>query len=240
MLQPMASEMNLRPLKIVVIEDYDALREAMCDILSGDGHDVVGVSMAEEVDDEPTGFVSDLYIIDLNLPGEDGISLAQRVRRSQPEVGIVIVSARSSVDDRIGGYKSGANIYLTKPLSLEELRAVVDGFGQRLLSSEASKASSVTLSPMRMLVTGPAGISRLNQPEVLLLAALSRAPQRDLEHWQVAAHLGSGEEISKENLEVKLGRLRKKLIACGADAPVIQSLRGIGYRLTVPIEVLRD
>jgi DNA-binding response OmpR family regulator len=83
--------MNLRPLKIVVIEDYDALREAMCDILSGDGHDVVGVSMAEEVDDEPTGFVSDLYIIDLNLPGEDGISLAQRVRRSQPEVGIVIV-----------------------------------------------------------------------------------------------------------------------------------------------------
>ena len=69
--------MNLRPLKIVVIEDYDALREAMCDVLSGDGHDVVGVSMAEEVDDEPTGFVSDLYIIDLNLPGEDGISLAQ-------------------------------------------------------------------------------------------------------------------------------------------------------------------
>lgn len=149
--------MNLRPLKIVVIEDYDALREAMCDVLSSDGHDVVGVSMAEEVDDEPTGFVSDLYIIDLNLPGEDGISLAQRIRRSQPDVGIVIISARSSVDDRIGGYKSGANIYLTKPLSLEELRAVVDGIVQRLLSAEASRATCVTLSPMKMLVTGPSG-----------------------------------------------------------------------------------
>ena len=236
----MASEMSLRPLKIVVIEDYDALRQAMCDALSKDGHDVVGVSMAEEVDDELTGFVSDLYIIDLNLPGEDGISLAQRIRRSQPEVGIVIVSARSSVADRIGGYKSGANIYLTKPLSLEELRAVVDGFVQRFLTAETTRASSITLSPLKMLVTGPSGSARLTQPEILLLAALSRAPQRDLEHWQVAAHLGNGEEITKENLEVKLGRLRKKLVACGAETPVIQSLRGIGYRLTTPIEILSD
>jgi DNA-binding response OmpR family regulator len=224
----------------MVIEDYDALREAMCDVLSQDGHEVVGVSMAEEVDDEPTGFVSDLYIIDINLPGEDGLSLAERIRRSQPDVGIVIISARSSVDDRIGGYKSGANIYLTKPLSLEELRAVVDGIVQRLLSAEASRATCVTLSPMKMLVTGPSGKARLTQPEVSLLAALTRAPQRDLEHWQVAAHLGNGEEISKDNLEVKLGRLRKKLVACGAEAPVIQSLRGIGYRLTTPVEVLRD
>jgi len=232
--------MSRRPLRIVVIEDYDALREAICDALSQDGHEVVGVSMAEEVDDEPTGFVSDLYIIDINLPGEDGFSLAQRIRRSQPDVGIVIVSARSSVDDRVGGYRSGANIYLTKPLSLEELRAVVDGIVQRLVMTAASRVSAVTLSPLKMLVIGPSGTVRLTQPEVLLLAALSRAPQRDLEHWQVAAHLGSGEEISKENLEVKLGRLRKKLIACGVEAPAIQSLRGIGYRLTIPIEILSD
>lgn len=201
---------------------------------------VVGMSMAEEIDDETTGFVSDLYIIDINLPGEDGISLAQRIRRSQPNVGIVIISARMSVEDRIGGYRSGANIYLTKPLSLEELRAVVEGIVQRLQAAEASRASMVMLSPMKMLLTGSAGTTRLTQPEILLLTALSRAPQRELEHWQVATHLGTGEEISKENLEVKLGRLRKKLVSCGAEAPAIQSLRGIGYRLTVPIEILGD
>lgn len=232
--------MTRRPLRIVVIEDYDALREAICDALTQDGHEVVGVSMAEEIDDEPTGFVSDLYIIDINLPGEDGISLAQRIRRSQSEVGIVIVSARSSVDDRIDGYKSGANIYLTKPLALEELRAVVDGFVHRLLSVEASRTSPVKLSPMQMLIIGPAGTVRLTQPEVLLLAALTRAPQRDLEHWQVATHLGNGEDITKENIEVKLGRLRKKLLACGAQTPAIQSIRGVGYRLTFPIEVLSE
>lgn len=232
--------MNSRLLKIVVIEDYDALRDAICDVLSQDGHDVIGVSMAEEVDDEPVGFVSDLYIIDINLPGEDGISLAQRIRRSQPDVGIVIVSARSSVYDRIGGYKSGANIYLTKPLSLEELRAVVDSFVQRMLSAEASRACAVVLNPMKMLVTGPSGKMLLTQSEISLLAALSRAPQCSLERWQVAVHLGNGEEITKENLEVKLGRLRKKLVFCGAEAPVIQSIRGVGYRLTTPLELLRD
>lgn len=232
--------MTRRPLRIVVIEDYDALREAICDALTQDGHEVVGVSMAEEVDDEQAGFVSDLYIIDINLPGEDGISLAQRIRRSQPDVSIVIVSARGSVADRVGGYKSGANIYLTKPLSFEELRAVVDSIVQRLVLAEVSRGSSVTLSTMKMLVTGPTGSARLSQSEISLIAALSRAPQRTLEHWQVATHLGNGEDITKENLEVKLGRLRKKLVTCGADAPVIQALRGVGYRLIYPIEILSD
>ena len=106
-----------RVLKIVVIEDYDDYREAICSALASDGHQVVGLAMAEDVDDEPYGYVSDLYIVDLNLPGEDGISLARRIRQSQPNVGIVIVSARNSLEDRIGGYQSGANIYLTKPFS---------------------------------------------------------------------------------------------------------------------------
>ena len=236
----MDPEMTRRSLRIIVIEDYDALREAICDALSQDGHQVVGLSMAEEVDDETTGFVSDLYIIDINLPGEDGISLAQRIRKSQPDVGIVIVSARSSVEDRIGGYESGANVYLTKPLSLEELRAVVNSIVQRLSFVEKSRSSSITLNALKMVVTGPSGNVRLTQAEISLIAALSRAPQRTLEHWQVAAHLGSGDEISKDNLEVKLGRLRKKLISCGAEAPAIQSLRGVGYRLIHPIEILHD
>ena len=226
-----------RSLKIVVIEDYDDYREAMCNALAQDGHDAVGVAMAEDVDDEPVGYVSDLYIIDLNLPGEDGISLARRIRRSQPNVGIVIVSARNAVEDRIEGYQSGANIYLTKPFSLDELRAVVAGFGERLSADVAPQAICLTLDPLRMLVTGPAGESRLTQPEVVLLAAFSRVSQQSLERWQVAAHLGHGEDISREYLDVKLGRLRRKLVSCGIEAPAIQSLRGVGYRLCCPIRV---
>lgn len=228
------------PLKIIVVEDYDDYRTAMCNALAQDGHDVVGVANAEDVDDEPLGYISDLYIIDLNLPGEDGISLARRIRKSQPDVGIVIVSARSALSDRIEGYQSGANIYLTKPFSLDELRAVVSGFGDRLEASGGAQPRTLTLSPSRMLVTGPLAEARLTQPELVLLAAFSRVSQQTLERWQVASHLGSGESISRENLEVKLGRLRKKLITCGAEVPAIQSLRGVGYKLCSPIRVLAE
>lgn len=194
--------------------------------------------MAEDVDDTPVGFVPDLYIVDLNLPGEDGISLAARIRQSEPGVGIVIVSARTDVADRIDGYSSGANIYLTKPVSLGELRAVVAGFVRRLVEVEKDKDVPLVLHPLRMQVTGPAYSARVTQAEQVLLAAFARAAQQSLEHWQIAAHLGQGDDLSKENLEVKLGRLRKKLIACGAPAPAIQSIRGFGYRLCVPVRVL--
>ena len=222
-------------LRIVVIEDYDDFREAICEVLRRDGHEVVGVPMAENVDDEPFGYVNDLYVVDLNLPGEDGISLARRIRRSQPGVGIVIVSARNSVEDRIDGYKSGANIYLTKPFSLDELRAVVSGFGERLALADTAEVKSLILDPLRMIVAGPDEEVRLTQPEVVLLAAFARVSHQSLERWQVAAHLGGGELISRENLNVKLGRLRRKLIACGAPEPAIQSLRGVGYKLCSPI-----
>lgn len=220
-----------RPLRIMVVEDNDAVRQAICDVLAREGHDVVSVVMAEDVDDEPTGFLVDLYIIDVNLPGESGISLAARLRQSHPDVGIVIVSARTSVEDRVGGYQSGANIYLTKPVSLEELRAVVAGFGERAGIQEKGGETSLTISSLRLLAIGPSGESRLTQTDVVLLSAFARAPQQTLEHWQVAQHLAHGGQISKENLEVKLGRLRKKLLRCGLKPPAIQSIRGIGYKL---------
>ena len=227
----------MRPLRILVVEDYDDLREAICKALSAQGHEVVGVAMAEDVDDEPIGFVCDLYIIDVNLPGEDGISLAGRLRRSQPHVGIVIVSARLALADRIDGYTSGANLYLTKPLSLDELGAVVAGFARRLGSgTEQAESGALTLRPVRMDLMGPTGAARMTQAEIVLLAAFSRAAQQSLEHWQVAAHFGLGDSLTKDNL----GRLRKKLLACGAEAPAIQSIRGFGYRLCVPVRVLDD
>lgn len=229
-----------RTLRIMVIEDYDDYRAAICNALSQDGHEVVGVANAEDVDDEPVGYVSDLYIVDLNLPGEDGISLARRIRKSQPDAGLVIVSARTSLEDRIGGYQSGANVYLTKPFSLQELRAVVAGFSDRMSLNGALHPRTLILNTQRMVVTGPSGEQRLTQREIVLLGAFSRSPQQTLERWQVASHLGQGEVISRENLEVKLARLRKKLLQSGAAAPAIQSVRSLGYRLCCPLSIVVD
>lgn len=218
-------------LKIMVIEDYDDLREAILEVLAQDGHQVVGVPSAEDVDDEPTGFIPDLYIIDVNLPGENGISLAQRILRHHSNARIIIASARTSVQDRIAGYQSGANIYLTKPLELEELKAVVNSLGPRIVSDIEIPDRTATLNQLSLVLTGPAGKMQLTRQEAVLLCAFTRVAQQTLEHWQVAQHLGDGASITKDNLEVKIGRLRKKLSICGIAYPTIQVMRGYGYQL---------
>lgn len=225
-------------LKIVVVEDYDTLRRAICNELTQEGHSVTGLAMAEDVDDGVLGSVPDLYIIDLNLPGEDGLSLVKRIRASQPDVGIVIASARSTVLDRVDGYGGGANIFLTKPIDSDELKAIIDSFGQRLSFNRQRDAAALVLHTLTLRLVGPAGQVNLTQMETSLLAAFSRAPQRGLEHWQVAEHLGAGQDISKETVEVKLVRLRKKIAKSGIEGNTIIALRGFGYRLCVPVTVL--
>lgn len=76
--------MHALPLNILVIEDNDGLREATLEFLSENGHHTTGVASAEEVDDTPLLGVPDLYLVDVNLPGENGFSLTQRIRKSQP------------------------------------------------------------------------------------------------------------------------------------------------------------
>ena len=227
----------IRPLNIVVVEDYDVLRDAIVDLLRADGHQVVGVPMAEDVDDVVTHGLPDLYVIDLNLPGEDGFSLAQRIRSGQPDVTIVIASARTDLKDRLTGYDVGADLYLCKPLALAELQAIATQIGRRLGAKPEISKTSAALDPLKFQVKGPAGSVQLMAAEVALLTAFARASQNSLEHWQVSQHLFGDREVTKGNLEVKLGRLRKKLIDSGIDAPAIKALRGHGYKLCFCIVV---
>ncbi|MGA1728205.1 MAG: response regulator transcription factor, partial [Burkholderiaceae bacterium] len=102
-------------LNIVLVEDHDLLRTVTESVLKEAGHNILALGCAEEVDEALSGMNPDLYILDLNLPGEDGISLARRIRRSHPRVGIIMTTVRSEVTDRLDGYESGADIYLPKP-----------------------------------------------------------------------------------------------------------------------------
>jgi len=103
-------------LNIVVVEDNNDLRELTCQVLTQEGHRVTGLACAEELEDLAGGEPADMFLLDLNLPGEDGISLSQRIRKAQPLVGIFIISARSDLDDKLIGYESGADLYITKPV----------------------------------------------------------------------------------------------------------------------------
>lgn len=229
-----------KALNIMVVEDYEVLRDAIVRTLIRAGHRVLGVAMAEDVDDEPMGCLPDMYIIDLNLPGEDGLSLVKRIRQSAPDAKIVLTTARTAITDRVAGYAAGADIYLPKPVDPEELVAIAKSLSHRAAVEVPKTQTKLQLLSRRLQLKGPQAHASLTQAEAVLLGALARAPGQQLEHWQVAQQLGPDVAVSKDGQEVRMGRLRKKLIACGAELPAIKAVRGQGYKLLCLVEIVQD
>lgn len=227
-------------LSIVLVEDNDDLRELTADALRGEGHRVVALSCAEELEDQAAGTAADVFLIDLNLPGEDGFSLSRRIRQAHPLVGIIIISARSDLNDKIDGYDSGADSYLPKPVPFRELSAALKSFARR---HQAQHHESVTPTGGFRLqlreLHGPTGQVRLTFAEQALLIAFARAPSGRLENWQLLELQGQDSiDASKTSLEVRITRLRKKLAQAGAEGHCLESIRGIGYQLNVPVQVM--
>ena len=235
----------LTRLNIIVVEDHEALREVTVAALQVDGHHVTGVASGQALNAlqaDPSTPPTDLLVLDLNLPGEDGISLARRIRQTQPGVGIVMVTARGRLAERMEGYESGADLYLTKPASLDELRTAIKALTRRLKRLDSGRgavpAATLRLNRRQLVLFGPAAQVELSAAEVELLAALARAPQQRLENWQLVELLGKTESIyRKSSLQVLIFRLRKKLAQAGASAHAIKVIRHIGYQLGVTIDV---
>ena len=227
-------------LNIVIVEDNDDLRALTCQVLAREGHRVTGLSCAEELEDSAGGESADIFLIDINLPGEDGLSLSQRIRKAQPLVGIVMVTARTDVDDKVIGYESGADFYLTKPIVFEELTAIIRSFARkRHAVIQDKQPAEQTLVLDKQLITGATGTTRLTSNEVMLLTAFARAPSGKLETWQIAEMLNVVlDETMRNSIKVRMTRLRKKLADVGAEGLVIESIRSIGYQLLVHIEVV--
>lgn len=229
---------DIPSLRIVVVEDSDALREATVAMLEADGHTVSGVFCAEDVDDTPSDPMPDLYIVDINLPEEDGLSLIKRIRVSQPLVGIILMTARHELDDRIRGYQEGADVYLQKPVERSELRACVARLAHRLHSIRQTRPDHLLLHSVSLTLQGPSGEASLNASEAKLLLALSRVAGKCLERWQAMEIIDPARKgLSPSNLEVRMSGLRRKLKACGGPEQAIKAERGQGYRLLCSVEV---
>lgn len=225
-------------LHVLVVEDNDSLREATLDFLRSHGHHVSGVVCAEDVDDTPTRDVPDLYLIDVNLPGENGFSLAERIRKSQPLAGIVLMTARGQLHDRLEGYSSGADNYLIKPVEQAELLVCISNLARRLKTNTPAPQAFFVLNTQALSLEGPSGQVLLSHGESILLAAFSRAAGQKLERWQAMQLIDTKDKgLVPANLEMRISALRKKLNACGAPEDAIRTLRGFGYALSTPIRI---
>ena len=227
-------------LNITVIEDHDALRAVTIEALRQQGHEVQGIDCAEALDDEAAGFHANIFVIDINLPGENGLSLARRIRKGNPGAGIIMASGRTQVDDRIAGYDSGADVYLSKPVAVEELLAAVTAIQRRIelakVPTSQSGGEGFVVDSRAMLLNGPKGSVVISRAELQMLSAFAR---QQLEHWQLMEALGQQpDDLRKATLEVKMVRLRKKLFEVGAEHRCIRSIRLVGYQLCVSLQII--
>jgi DNA-binding response OmpR family regulator len=224
-------------LNIIVVEDNDDLRQATVEALEAMGHVVQGVDCAEALDDELGAFRVDLLVLDLNLPGEDGLSVAQRIRSAEPGIGIIMLTARNQLGDKLRGYDSGADMYLTKPTSVQELGAAIAALSRRIRPHVPAN-QSLALNMVTLQLRGSLGTVHVSNQEATVLAAFSKAKDHRLEHWQLIELSGkTADDASKNAMEVQIVRLRKRLEHAGAAAPTIKAIRGTGYQLCVAIEI---
>ena len=227
-------------LSVVVVEDYGILREELVHFLALNHFDVAGVNCSLGLDDwvasQPRP--PDMVVLDLNLPGESGLDVARRLRATYPTMGIVMLTGRKEAADRISGYASGADVYLTKPVSGEELLAVLHSL-QRRLRPPPSAAWQLDLQHHGITSPGGAGCE-LSANECAVLAGMARARERIADSAELLL-LCSGDKdtLNTGYLGVLLSRLRRKLaeVSTGADSQLIRAVRRKGYQLLIPIEI---
>ncbi len=222
------------PLNILVVEDNDDLRETIIDALNIQGHAAQGVRSAELARAFTSTPPPDLYVVDLNLPGEDGLSLSAWLRQTRPEVGIVMLTARGQSKERLAGYQHGADIYLTKPASMDELKFAIQSLSRRLYTPPATSATNTSLWQLRMappsLVSPNGAVCPLTGIELKLLAVLAQNQPHPATREKLAMASGQGNpDYDLRRVEVAFSRLRKKLANIEPDLPLIQAIRGEGY-----------
>jgi DNA-binding response OmpR family regulator len=223
-------------MRVAVVEDTEDLCQILTQAISREGVEVFGASCAEELDDFLNLGCVQLLVLDINLPGESGFDIAKRVRAADPNVNIIMLSARTAESDRLQGYECGADFFLCKPISPAELFAAVNAVKRRF---EASRSvDDLVLSECRMTLTSPAGVARLGKADVALLKALAMAPDGRLPYWRLIEVTGrDSQDSAKSQLELQIFRLRKKFTDISVPEDFIKSMRFEGYQLTQRIRV---
>lgn len=242
----MISQVSKKTTRIAVVEDDSDLLHTMLEYLGMQGYPVWGVRSAEEFFRRFAIDTVDVVVLDVGLPGEDGISVASHLREL-PNLTVVIASARDALDDRLAGLKAGADRYLVKPVDLAELVANIEALDRRparpaampateQLQEEKTKNGTWHLAKQGWRLTGPDGkVLGLTAREFLLLKCLLEANGETVSRKVIADEIiGHRVYNSSERLDVMLARLRKKCLATLGQPLPVKTAHQIGYAFTAP------
>lgn len=215
---------------IVVVEDNeDLLDEVLFHLGRQAAYQVSGARDGRELDACLAAHPADVVVLDLGLPGEDGLTIARRLR-DQPGLGIVMLTARGGLEDRVTGLETGADAYLVKPVDMRELVAVVDSVLRRLPPREEVPEEGWVFYPARWQVRSPGGtLQTLTAAENRVLQVLAEAAGQTVPRHQLASVQGKPAlDFDYRRLESTISRLRRKLDAGDGESPV-RAARGQGY-----------
>jgi DNA-binding response OmpR family regulator len=222
-------------MRILVIEDERTLAGFIEHSLGADGYAVTVCH--DGTSGEAAALTGDyaLVLLDLTLPGRDGLEVLGEIRRRLPEVPVIVMTARTAIEQRVDGLDRGANDYVTKPFSLEELlarvRAHLRAPNQR--QSSQLEAAGIHMDLRTRRVERDGREVELTAREFELLAYLLRHPDQVLSREQILnAVWGFDFDPGTKVLEVYIGYLRRKLGTDDGPGP-IQTVRNVGYRLRV-------
>ena len=221
-------------MKILIVEDERLLADSLKALLEKKGFQVEAVYDGETGEEYAQLGVYDLLILDVMMPKLDGYELARRVRANRCGVPILMLTARSALEDRVQGLNAGADYYLTKPFDSRELLACINA----LLRRQGSQVDELTLGNTAldlatgMLVCGERSV-RLSAKEFDVMRALLQAGGANLSKESILARVWGYDSNATENhVEAYVGFLRKKLASIGSDIK-ITAIRRLGYHLEV-------
>ena len=221
-------------MKILVVEDEKLLADSLKTLLEGKGFQVEVVNDGETGAEYAELGIYDLLILDVMMPGLDGYQLARRVRSKRCTASILMLTAKSAVEDRILGLNSGADYYLTKPFDSRELLACINA----LLRRQGKQVDELTFGNTVLdlatctLVCGGKTV-RLSSREFDVMRFLLQAQERIVSKEILLARVWGYDSNAVENhVEVYVGFLRKKLKAIGSNVR-IEAIRRLGYHLEV-------
>jgi two-component system response regulator QseB len=218
-------------MRILLVEDDPMIGKTLQQALAQDGYAVDRVTDGEAAR-TAIATARDAYalvLLDLGLPRTSGLDLLRELRRAGNRVRVLIVTARDAVADRVAGLDAGADDYLTKPFSLDELTARMRALLRRDIAREDNvlRHRDLALDTTTRTVTHHGRPVDVSAREYALLAALLERPGAALSKAQLEERIYRwGEEVESNAVEVHVHNLRKKL---GSDA--IRTLRGVGYAL---------
>lgn len=224
------------PAQILIVEDDPIIRQTVDYAMrragfttrsSGDGVEALQIA---------TETRPDLILLDLMLPGIDGFEFADRIRRVDPEVAIIMVTALGEQGDTVRGLEAGADDYVTKPFSMEELLARVRANLRRvreravLEADETIEIGDLVIEPAQLRAQVAGRLVRLRLKEFQLLLALAREPGRLMTRQKLAQEVWGYDHLaSSRTIDVHIRRLRQSLEDPSAYT-YIQTVHGVGYR----------